>query len=113
MFHEANEALINLANATSSDRKALETLTNTVANLTQQLKDKSDEIDKLKYQLKTKRPTKPNATRMDNGSYCRSHGYLIAANHNSDNCKFQKPGHKQTATPTNPLNGSLADKPGA
>jgi len=93
IFEETSEALANLATATASDRKALETLTSTVANLTQQLSAKDVEIKKLKDQLSSKRnkPTTETPTkRTDQGSYCWSHGYLVMKNHNSSNCRFPK-----------------------
>ena len=113
IYEETAEALANLATATASDRKAMETLTNTVATLTQQLSAKDAEIKKLKEQLANKRKketaAKPEPT--DNGSYCWSHGYCVAANHTSCTCRFPKPGHKKEATRDNNMGGSQAGKP--
>ena len=47
----------------------------------------------------------------DQGSYCWSHGYHVAANHNSKNCRNKKPGHQDEATRDNPMNGSTYGKP--
>ena len=92
-YDEATEALANLATATSSDRKAMETLTNTVANLTQQLQSKDAEIKQLKDKLRNNNRTRAPAK--DNGSYCWSHGYMVAKNHTSASCRSPKEGHKQ------------------
>ena len=52
VFDETATALANLAEATTTDRKALATMTNTVADLTQQIATRDTEITKLKSQLK-------------------------------------------------------------
>ena len=44
-YQETAKALANLATATSGDHKALEQLSNTIANLTQQIKDKDTDKD--------------------------------------------------------------------
>jgi hypothetical protein len=114
MYEETAEALANLATATSSDRKALETLTNTVANLTQQVQEKDKRIKTLSDQIKNKtnqRERTPRQEPTDNGSYCWSHGYKIHKDHNSANCRFQKPNHKKEATRANNMSGSQEGKP--
>jgi hypothetical protein len=113
MYEDTANALANLAEATATDRKALENLTNTIANLTQQVSLKDREIQKLKDQL-TKtgaRNKREIPERTDNGSYCWSHGYKVHAKHDSANCRFQKTGHKKEATRTNNLGGSQDGKP--
>lgn len=54
MYEETAEALANLAQATATDRKTLETLTETVATLTLQLKEKKKDtvIKNLNNQIK-------------------------------------------------------------
>ena len=47
-YQDAADALANLATATMANRKAFENLSNTVANLTQQVKDEDMEIASLK-----------------------------------------------------------------
>jgi hypothetical protein len=47
----------------------------------------------------------------DNGSYCHTHGYLIAAHHNSKNCKTCAVGHNKEATRANPMGGNMTGKP--
>ena len=113
IFDETAEALANLAHASTSDRKALETLSNTVSNLSQQVQAKDQEIEKLKEELKksNKRTKNPKSERKDNGSYCHSHGYLVHEKHNSENCRFPKDGHIRTATRANNMGGSQEGKP--
>jgi hypothetical protein len=113
MYEDTANALANLAEATATNRKALENLTNTIANLTQQVSLKDKEIQKLKDQLtKTGARNKRDIPeRTDNGSYCWSHGYKVHAKHDSSNCRFQKTGHKKEATRTNNLGGSQDGKP--
>ena len=120
MYEEQSVALANLATTTSSDRKALETLTNTVANLTSELKTKDTEIKSLKNQMQQNRGGdkdkendrgKSRFTPQDMGSYCWSHGYLIWKNHKSCNCRFPKEGHKKEATRENNMGGNQEGKP--
>jgi hypothetical protein len=49
--------------------------------------------------------------RKDNGSYCWTHGYLVAVNHNSATCTIKRPGHVDTATRENNMGGSQYGKP--
>jgi len=109
-YEEAAEALANLATATSADRKAMETLTNTIENLTQQLKTKDAELKKLQDQLGTKTP-RIRPPRKDNGSYCHTHGFLVASDHGSGNCKNPGPNHKAEATRENTMGGNQTGKP--
>jgi hypothetical protein len=123
MYEEQSVALANLATATSSDRRALETLTNTVAKLTSDLKSKDLEIKKLKSQQQRKplgdqENTDPNAppartpyVKRDMGSYCHTHGYLVYKTHHSGNCKYPNEGHKKEATRTNNMGGCQEGKP--
>ena len=88
MQEEAVEALANLATATAADRETMANLTNTVANLTKQLALKEEEIATLKKQLsgnnRQRKPKAPTAAeKPDNGNYCWTHGYKVAADHNS------------------------------
>ena len=113
IYEETAEALANLATATASDRKALETLTATVSSLTQQMSLKDAEIKKLKEQLKEKRGQKRDKAQIstDQGSYCWTHGYLVHKDHNSCNCRFPAVGHCKEATRTNNMGGNQTGKP--
>jgi hypothetical protein len=113
-FNMATEALTNLATASTADHKALETMTNMVANLTQQVKEKDDEIKKLKEALATAKHNTNNnhcPNKKDNGSYCWTHGYLVAKNHTSVTCNAKATGHKDEATCDNNMGGSQDGKP--
>ena len=78
-YQDAADALANPAMATSADRKAFENLSNTVANLTQQVKDKEAEIVSLKKKLTEHSNQNHNNNKHDQDSYCWTHGYLICA----------------------------------
>lgn len=47
------------------------------------------------------------------GSYCHTHGFLVAAGHNSVTCKKPGPDHKTEATATNRMGGSDRGEPNA
>lgn len=100
---EATEALANLATASAADRQAFSTLTNTIADLTAQLKAKDDEIAKLKKFQVTRRPR-------NNNNYCWTHGFLVGKQHTSESCHTPAPGHKKEATARNTLGGNQAGK---
>jgi hypothetical protein len=48
--------------------------------------------------------------RVDQGSYCWTHGFLVGATHNSATCTNPKPGHQIAATRDNPLGGNMRGK---
>jgi hypothetical protein len=52
-------------------------------------------------------------TPTDAGGYCWTHGYLVAAHHNSKTCRSKKPGHNNEATQQNNLGSSQMGKPQA
>ena len=118
MYEEQSIALANLATATSSDRRALDTLTSTVAKLTADLKTKEMEIKKLKS-AKPK-PGRPNDNqdtgrspyvKRNMGSYCWSHGFLVYKTHCSANCKYPNEGHLKEATRADTMGGNQEGKP--
>ena len=124
MYEEQSVALANLATATSSDRRALETLTSTVAKLTADLKTKDLEIKKLKNAKPApglppdnrQPPDNRDARRTpyvkrDMGSYCWSHGFLVYKTHCSANCKYPLTGHCKEATRTDTMGGNQEGKP--
>lgn len=81
-----------------------DTTTTLLQDLTTQIANLQKELANMKTN-----PTKKNRT--DNGSYCWSHGYLVAKAHNSGNCKYPKPGHKSDATRENNMDGNQFGKP--
>ena len=102
-LQETAEALANLATATASDRQALQNLTNTVKELSNQIKAKRKQIDELiKAMNRTSTTgTNPKSTRWekkDCGSYCHTHGYLVGPKHTSATCRQPGPNHNRNAT---------------
>jgi hypothetical protein len=92
MYEEQSVALANLATATSSDRKALETLTNTVANLTSELKTKDIEIKNLRQQMKQRKGrggqengNNNNNNQNNNGNNQNNNGHNQNNNGNNQN----------------------------
>ena len=115
-LQETAEALANLATATASDRQALQNLTNTVKELSNQIKAKDKQIEDLIKAMNCK-PTSGNNTKStrwekkDCGSYCHTHGYLVGPKHNSETCRQPGPNHNQNATRQNPMGGNMEGKP--
>ena len=102
-LQETAEALANLATATASDRQALQNLTNTVKELSNQIKAKDKQIDELiKAMNRTSTTgTNPKSTqweKKDCGSYCHTHGYLVGPKHTSATCRQPGPNHNRNAT---------------
>ena len=107
-YEETATALANLATATAADRQTMSNLTSTIDTLTKQLAARDAEIAQLKNRNSSN--TKKSA-KTDNGGYCWSHGYYVAKNHNSQNCRFPKDGHQKLATRDNPMDGNTNGKP--
>ena len=115
-LQETAEALANLATATASDCQALQNLTNTVKELSNQIKAKDKQIDELiKAMNRTSTTgTNPKSTRWekkDCGSYCHTHGYLVGPKHTSATCRQPGPHHNRNATRQNPMGGNMEGKP--
>ena len=114
-LQETAEALANLATATASDRQALQNLTNTVKELSNQIKAKDKQIDEL---IKAMNRTSTNGTNTKNtrwakkdcGSYCHTHGYLVGPKHNSETCRQPGPNHNRNTTRQNPMGGNMEGK---
>ena len=115
-LQEIAEAIANLATATASDRQALQNLTNTVKELSSQIKVKDKEIEELiKAMRNSSTPTTSNCSshweKRDCGSYCHTHGYLVSPKHNSETCCQPGPNHNKQATHETPMGGNLEGKP--
>ena len=115
-LHETAEALANLATATASDRQALQNLTNTVKELSNQIKAKDRKIDELLKAMNgnTTIRNNPRSTRWekkDCGSYCHTHGYLVGPKHTSATCRKPSPNHNKQVTQQNPMGGNTEGKP--
>jgi hypothetical protein len=96
------------ANAATDENRKLQTLTDNIAQISQQLQEFKAENTKLKQQLKTRRN---HREKKDQGSYCWTHGYLVAKEHNCVTCKTPAPNHKVAATRENNMGGSQEGKP--
>ncbi len=117
-FEEATTALANLATATAADRQTMTVLTNTVNTLTNQVKSQDATITELRNKISKHNKENNNNTtgkkgfeRKDQGSYCYSHGFLVAPGHTGHTCKSPKEGHKPEATRENTMGGSTFGKP--
>ena len=115
-LHEMAEAPANLATATASDCQALQNLTNTVKELSNQIKAKDQQIDELLKAMNgnTSVRNNPRSTRWekkDCSSYCHTHGYLVGPKHTSANCRQPGPNHNKQATQQNPMGGNMEGKP--
>jgi len=82
----------------------------TNADLAAQLLKAQQDIAELQQKMTAPRNTGrgPRRPRELSGSYCWSHGFFVAADHNSANCHKPKPGHKTEATKENRMGGSEA-----
>ena len=103
-LQETAEALANLATATASDRQALQNLTNTVKELSNQIKAKDRQIEDLIKAMNGNKTmgTNPRSTRWekkDCGSYCHTHGYLVGPKHTSATCAPTTTNKQHVKTP--------------
>ena len=108
-------ALANFASSTASDRATLSKLTDTVQELTAELKAARVQIDFLKTQRAPRdneygrgrgRGSENRDPNKGNGSkhYCSTHGFC--SDHPSFLCPSPAEGHKRNATAKNIMNGS-------
>ena len=114
-LQETAEALANLATATASDRQALQNLTNTVKELSNQIKTKDRQIEDLIKAMNSNKTMGDNTRSTqwetkDCNSYCHTHGYLVCPKHNSATCRQPGPIHNRNATPLNPMGGNMDRK---
>jgi hypothetical protein len=100
-------ALTNLATAQAADRQAFCQIDTTNSELAEQLRTALKGIASLK-DLVNNRP--PPCQQKQNNSYCWTHGFCVAAEHNSTNCKNQGSGHQTSATKDNIMGGSTAPR---
>ena len=115
-LQETAEALASLATATASDRQALQNLTNTVKELSNQIKAKDKQIDELIKAMNRNSTSSTNTKstwweKKDCGSYCHTHGYLVGPKHNLETCRQPGPNHNRNATRQNPMGGNMEGKP--
>ena len=115
--------MANLATATSTNQAAVSTLTTTNATLTTEMSAATSNIEILQQRLAactctTNQLTPPNGSKYQGSDplepvmYCWTHGYVVSVSHNSGNCKYKAPGHKNTMMRASTMGGSTKNKPG-
>ena len=114
-FQEMAEALANLATATTSDCQVLQNLTNTVKELSNQIKAKDRQIEDLIRAMNSDKTMGNNnkSTRWekkDCSSYCHTHGYLVGSKHNSETYRQPGPNHNRNASCQNPMGANMEGK---
>ena len=97
-LQETAKALANLATATASNRQALQNLTNTVKELSNQIKAKDQQIEDLIRAMNSNTTIGKNTRstrweKKDCCSCCHTHGYLLGPKHNSETCRQPGPNH--------------------
>ena len=108
---EATRVLQQVVAQTSQGQSTMANLTQQLVTMQQQLAAKEVEIEQLKKQLLAPRQPRKKFVKKDNGSYCWTHGYLVAKEHTSKMCSSKAPGHQEAATRENTMGGCLLGKP--
>jgi hypothetical protein len=102
-------ALANLATAQAANQQAFCQLVTTNTDLAEQLKTALSDIASLKHLVQNKQSRNPNINkRRTTGSYCWTHRFRVADEHNSQNCKTPRDGHQKEANKNNLMGGSTA-----
>jgi hypothetical protein len=124
---QMQEITENFCNLVSNDRQEKENDRAIITALRQEMAEMKALIAALQHtpqpsntpqpsytpQPNPRTPFQRRRTPLDSEGYCWSHGYLVAANHNSKTCRTKKPGHNNEATRQNNLGGSQVGKPQA
>ena len=112
---ETQEALANFMQQAANDRQTLAQLTNTIQQLSQQIKDKDAFLTNNNNNNDRKPPSDFRRTwkPTDRGSYCWTHGYLVGKSHTSKTCTTPAQGHQAEATRDNTMGGNETGKPKA
>ena len=98
--------LVQTDNDSNTTSTALSSVTTSLTELQQQLK----ELKKENTSLRNSRPRQP-CLRRDNGNYCWTHGYRVGNKHTSATCQNKAPGRQDQAARDNTMGSSLANKP--
>jgi hypothetical protein len=123
--NQITDALANLATAQAADQEAFCQLVTTNTDLAEQLKTAMTDITSLKNLILSQNQNRNNENynpnhdnrnpnqnnpnrRKPNKNYCWTHGFRVADDHNSQNCKNTKFGHQQSATKDNIMGGSTS-----
>jgi hypothetical protein len=114
-MEQMQELTENFCNLVSTDRQEKENDQAIILALRQEISDMKTLIASLqKVPCPAPRtPFQPRQTPTDAGSYCWSHGYLVAPYHTSKSCHSKKPGHNTKATREKNKGGSQVGKPQA
>lgn len=110
--------LDNLAAAATTDNRRVELLMQDVTSLTASVASLAAAYTLLAAGKPgpklpgtgTPAGTKPIPHYIDPKGYCWSHGYRVRRGHDSITCKEKLPGHKDGATRSNTMNGSVVNK---
>ena len=104
--HDSDVSTLTTANSSQSANSAqaqLDRFEEMFALLTKRIEQLDNKKANTSY--------KPRSKKKDQGSYCWTHGYLVARNHTSANCRNKKPGHQDAATRENNMGGNQDGKP--
>ncbi len=101
------DTLTNLTTAQAADCQAFCQIVTTNSELAEQRRTALKDITSLKDLVHNKPPPKP---RKQHNSYCWTHGFCVAAEHNSATCKNPGSGHQTSANKDNTMNSSTAGK---
>jgi hypothetical protein len=92
----------------TADKDLLSTLASTNATLTGQLATKDRLIANLQAHIRNAATNTDRPNMQINTNYCWSNGTRVSRNHNSQNYRFPKDGHKKEATRKNKMGGKDA-----
>jgi hypothetical protein len=122
-FDKLDHYLDNLANAATTEKTTLAQLIESNSTLTTSLATLSAAYKLLAAGAAgtTLNPPAASQTRNNNrnghgqrnyapGGYCWTHGYMVGLRHSSATCKAKALGHKDAASRTNTMNGSIMNK---
>jgi hypothetical protein len=111
-MEQMQELTKNFCNMVSSDRQEKENDRAIISALRQEISEMKTLIASLQKAPRPapRTPFQPRRPPTDAGSYCWSHGYLVAPYHTSKSCRSKKPGHNTKATRENNMGGSQVGK---
>ena len=113
LLKDTSEALINMASAAVSDKKASAIQTRIIENLAETISTLTAQLSGTSHATETGQSTKwVNRNHvLDRVSYCWSHGYCVDLSHNSGTFTKRENNHKAEAKRDNPLGGCAYGKP--
>ena len=117
-----DQYLDNLANAATQESTLLAKISEKLDSLGTQMMSIHSAVNNLSQQVNNRanNNNSRNHSRNNNNSntrsnyavngYCWTHGYKVGTTHSSSTCSNKAEGHKDTATRTNTMNGSTANR---